>query len=333
VVDQLQAAPAPLTQVRQRFGNRVLAVLGEVAMAALVYELYSYIQARLSGSAAEALRNGNHIWHAERLLHLDPEPALSHLFERVTPLGVIACYWYVSLHFVATVGVLIYMYRSHGESYRQARAVLAVMTLAALFVFWAFPAAPPHMLDVHRFADVEAHYQQWGWWSDGALPRHAGALENPFAAMPSLHVGWALWCGVTLARLTRRRSLRLLAMAYPAGTVLVVLGTSNHYLADTVAALVLWFVADRIVRQVIRAKPSGDRRVLFLGGIDPRQGDGGGAQHDQQQDQAGPGARTKTQVFVIHDVADEDAHERINSRGGGQARRQRPRLERDLAEQ
>lgn len=311
----------------------MLAVIRELVLACAIYELYNLIQAKLSGSAAEALRNSRHIWHLERYLHLDPEPALSRLFERVPAIGVPACYWYVSLHFLATVGVLVYVYRWRPDAYRRARAVLAVMTLAALVVFWRFPAAPPHMLDSRVFVDVEAHYRNWGWWGDGALPRHAAALENPFAAMPSLHVAWALWCGVTMARLTSRRGLRALAMAYPAITVLVVLGTANHYLADAVAAVLLWLVTDRIVARFQRSSASGFVRRFFVGRIHPRELDDRGAQDDKQHDEGRPGTGSESKVLVVDHVADDDAGDRVDRRRGRQARRQGARLEGHLAEQ
>ena len=331
MVDQLRTIAAQPT--RPPVNRRLLAVIRELVLASAIYELYNLIQAKLSGSTSEALRNGNHIWRLERYLHLDPEPALSRFFERVPPIGVTACYWYVSLHFIATVGVLVFVFRWRPDAYRQARAVLAVMTLAALVVFWRFPAAPPHMINSRVFLGVESHYRRWGWWDDGALPRHAAALENPFAAMPSLHVAWALWCGVTMARLTQRRGLRILALAYPAITVLVVLGTSNHYLADAVAALLLWFVTDRIVGRVLRASGGWNARRLFVRRVDPRELDDRGAQHEKQQDEHQPGPGAKTKVLVVDDVADDDAGDRVDGRGGRQARRQWPGLKRNLAEQ
>lgn len=332
MVEQLRVIVAQPT--RPPVNRRWLAVVRELVLASLIYELYNVIQAQLSGGATEALLNGSRIWHLERYLHLDPEPAMSRFFERVPPLGVAACYWYVSLHFLVTVGVLVFVFRWRPDAYRQARAVLAVMTLVALVVFWQFPAAPPHMLDSTLFRNVESHFSRWGWWDDGALPRHAAALENPFAAMPSLHVAWALWCGVTMARLTRRRGLRLLALAYPAITVVVVLGTSNHYLADVMAALLLWFVSDRIVARVIRASGgSWNGRRLFVCRVDPRELDDRRAQDGQQHDEHQPGARSESKVLVVHDVADDDAGDRVDGRRGRQARGQWAGLEGNLAEQ
>lgn len=81
-----------------------------------------------------------------------------------------------------------------------------------------------------------ARYSAYGWWGgEASAPRGLGGLTNQFAAMPSLHVGWALWCGIALWRHGRRPLVRALGAAYPAVTTLVVMGTANHYFLDAVA--------------------------------------------------------------------------------------------------
>ena len=78
------------------------------------------------------------------------------------------------------------------------------MTASALLGFWRFPTAPPRLLTAGGFHDTLAAYSQWGWWgSDASVPAGAAAIANQFAAMPSLHMAWAAWCGATVYRLTR----------------------------------------------------------------------------------------------------------------------------------
>ncbi|MGN6607369.1 MAG: phosphatase PAP2 family protein [Jatrophihabitans sp.] len=89
-----------------------------------------------------------------------------------------------------------------------------------------------------------ARFASWGWWSDhGSVPRGFSKMTDQFAAMPSLHVGWALWAGWFLFRLGRRRVTRVLGACYPVGTALVVLGTGNHYLLDVIAGAATMVVA------------------------------------------------------------------------------------------
>jgi len=95
-------------------------------------------------------------------------------------------------------------------------------------------------------------FHTWGSWGSTSVD----AASNQFAAMPSLHVGWALWCTVTVWSLTRHRGARTAAAIYPVLTALVVLGTANHYLLDVAggaAALVFALAATA-------ALPSGFRR-------------------------------------------------------------------------
>jgi len=80
-----------------------------------------------------------------------------------------------------------------------------------------------------------------GWWSsDASVPAGAAAIANQYAAMPSLHMAWALWCGAMVVRNAGRRRVKLVGVLYPLLTALVVLGTANHYLRDVVAGAVVW---------------------------------------------------------------------------------------------
>ncbi len=215
----------------------------ELIFAAVLYEVYNLIQHLLTGSTAHAQHNGRDLFDWERRWHLDPERFLNKVFDAHTVLAVPACYLYATLHFLVTPAVLIWTYRARPAAYRQARTVLIVMTVSALAGFRWFPAAPPRLLNGAGFTDTLTHFSRWGWWGSDALPSAASSLANQYAAMPSLHVGWAVWSGATIFSLTRQRTVRVLALVYPAVTTVVVLGTGNHYLLDAVAGAVLWLVA------------------------------------------------------------------------------------------
>jgi len=74
---------------------------------------------------------------------------------------------------------------------------------------------------------------------DASAPKGLGFLTNELAAMPSLHVGWAVWVAWVVVRLSGSRPLRALAVTYAVGTTLVVIGTANHYVLDAVAGAVV----------------------------------------------------------------------------------------------
>ena len=105
------------------------------------------------------------------------------------------------------------------------------------------------------FHDTLAQYAAFGWWgADASAPQGLGGLTNQYAAMPSLHVGWALWCGIILWRYARNPLLRAAGAAYPVVIALVVLGTANHYLLDAVAGAAVMLAGHRLALLASRAR-------------------------------------------------------------------------------
>jgi hypothetical protein len=154
-----------------------------------------------------------------------------------------------------TPAVLVWLRRRHARSYGPARTALIVATLLGLVGFWLYPTAPPRMLAGSGFVDTLAYFSDWGWWStDASAPKGLGGLTNELAAMPSLHVGWAVWVGWYAATHARRRWVRALAVAYPVVTSVVVVATANHYWLDVVAGAALVGAVITGVTMVGRAK-------------------------------------------------------------------------------
>lgn len=220
----------------------------EVALAAAFYALYDTIRGLIGGGTAHAQHDGHDLLAIEGLLHLDPEHYLNQLLGHITLLAVPACFFYATLHFLITPGVLIWTYGARPDAYRRARTVLAVITLAALGGFWMFPTAPPRLLPAAGYQDTLAHFSNWGWWgSDASVPTAAQAIANQYAAMPSLHLAWAAWCAATIFTHTHHRGIRAAALTYPVLTALVVIATANHYLLDVLAGAALWALAHALV--------------------------------------------------------------------------------------
>jgi len=224
---ELGTAPPHTTRVRPRWAL-------ELGLVALLYLAYDTTRGLGQGTLASANNNGARFLQWERALHLDPETTLNHLLWHIPALAVASSYYYATLHFIVTPAALIWLYRSHPTSYRSARTALALATGASLIIFWLLPTTPPRLLPEAGIHDILAHVHQWGWWGgDGSAPRGFGSLTNQLAAMPSLHVGWALWSGWLIATHARRRTIRALGAAYPVLTAVVVMGTGNHYFLDT----------------------------------------------------------------------------------------------------
>lgn len=226
----------------------------ELLLIALLYAGYS--AARLLGAAdlSTATAHAYDLLHLEALLHLDVERYANRALGTVPLLALLSSYWYSLLHYVVTPAVLFWAYRASPAHYRRQRNALVVGSAVGLVGFTLLPMAPPRMLPgyVDTLSTTAAH----GWWGgDASAPRGLGALTNQLAAMPSLHVGWALWCAWVVLSLTRNRWVRIAAVAYPVGTTLVVIGTANHYVLDAVAGAAVMLAAVGLTRRPRAAAP------------------------------------------------------------------------------
>jgi hypothetical protein len=223
----------------------------EVLLLAVVYGLYTFTRGISAGGTNDAVTNARRVLRAEHVVGLAPERWLNHAVSTRPLLAVPADYAYATLHYVVTLAVLIWLWRAHPSAYGPARRTLTAATLLGLVGFATVPVAPPRMLP--GFIDTMTRYGNDGWWgSAGSAPKGLGSFTNQFAAMPSLHVGWAIWCGWMVARLARRAWVRRLAVAYPVLVVLVVLATANHYLVDAVGGLLILLAGHVLSRTAVR---------------------------------------------------------------------------------
>jgi PAP2 superfamily len=180
---------------------------------------------------APALAHAGDVLGVERSLHLDPELALDRWLAGHHTLGLVVSDYYDNAHFVVTLSLLGWLWWRRADIYRPLRNSLVLVNLIAFAVFWLYPVAPPRMLK--GFTDVVASTHAIGSWHGGALASHADEL----AAMPSLHIAWAVWCTVVLWRLSTRRWVRAIAVVYPCLTTAAVLGTGNHFVLDILGGL------------------------------------------------------------------------------------------------
>jgi len=187
---------------------------------------------------------------------------LNDALQSVPALAILASYWYSLLHYAVTPVILVWLRRRHAGTYVQARTALVAATLLGLVGFWLFPTAPPRMLAESGFVDTLAHFSRWGWWStDASAPKGLGGLTNELAAMPSLHVGWAVWVGWYTATHARHRLTRITAIGYPIVTSVVVVATANHWWLDVFAGAALVGAAIAVVRARDRTKLQGIDRA------------------------------------------------------------------------
>jgi hypothetical protein len=169
----------------------------EVLLVAGLYLVYDLLRASVGVAEPRAERNGFTVLRWEKSVHVDPEHLMNHLMTGAAYLAVPACFFYAAAYLIVTPAVLIWTYRRRSAAYCRARTILAVITATALLGFWIYPTAPPRLLIGGGFADTLAVYRSWGWWGGAdSVPAGMKSISNQFAAMPSLHVAWSLWCAL-----------------------------------------------------------------------------------------------------------------------------------------
>jgi hypothetical protein len=202
----------------------------------LLYEAYGLVQGLVPTHRSEAVANARRIMDLEQRLEIDPEPALNRFVAGHAWLAQPCDYWYSGLHFPVAVGVAMWLLWRHRQESRRLLTAVYTTTALALLGFWLVPVAPPRLLDGGGFVDTVVRFHTWGGWDSAAVE----SVANQYAALPSLHMAWSLWCAIAVSRVARDGLVRRVAWLYPAGTLFVILGTGNHWLLDAAAgALVL----------------------------------------------------------------------------------------------
>ena len=211
----------------------------EIGIIAIGYWLYSLGRNAIPEQASIATRHGLSIQHLQERLHLDFELSVNKWIGAHEWIAQILDYYYATLHFIITIGVLLWLFLRRPHIYRGARTVLFTLTLIALAGFALFPVAPPRLLPGYSYIDTVIKFHTWGSLADPEIASHS----NQYAAMPSLHIGWALWSGLAIFMCARRMWVRVLGLLYPWFTLLVIVGTANHYLIDAVGGAVVVVLA------------------------------------------------------------------------------------------
>ncbi|WP_308285474.1 phosphatase PAP2 family protein [Actinoplanes hulinensis] len=223
-------------------GSGRLSALREFALIAVLFLVYKVARLAANGHVGEAFRNARAVWDAERWLRLPGELAAQQSLLGWDILVEAVNSYYAYVHFPATAVCLVWLYRYRPAHYRWTRNVLVLLTGGALGVHFLVPLAPPRMLTETGMLDLGRLYGPAVYG-----PPETDQISNQYAAMPSLHVGWALVVAIALiaATTTRYRGLWLL---HPAITLLVVVVTGNHYWLDALAAAALLAVAYAMLR-------------------------------------------------------------------------------------
>jgi hypothetical protein len=230
--------------VRRLRGPRRPRLWFEILLIAVSYWTYSLIRNAVPEQEQAALRNADWLWRLEQHLGIAVEDAVNHAVNSVTWLIVGMNYYYATLHFVVTLGVLVWLFRSHPGRYLATRTVLFATTGVALLGYWLYPLAPPRLMEGGDFIDTVVVHQTWGSMASGDLKN----MSNQYAAMPSMHIGWSLWCGLTIFALASVPWVKVLGLLYPAATLVVIVATANHFWLDAVGGVLCLGFGYAVVR-------------------------------------------------------------------------------------
>jgi hypothetical protein len=221
-------------QRRAVTARRLRAAGAFIREAALVVGLFALWQFAGSFSLMGpdgAIDRARWLWRAERVLHLPSEAALQGLILPYPLIVQMFDLYYDILHFPVLIACLIWLFVRHRERYAQFRITLVAFTGLCLLI-QLIPVAPPRMISKANLVDTALLYGQSVYG-----PINADSPDQ-LSAMPSVHVAWAVIVGYSVWRVSTSK-WRWIGPLHTVMTVLVVVGTANHFWADGIVAVAL----------------------------------------------------------------------------------------------
>jgi hypothetical protein len=228
-----------------------LDALRQLALFAGAYYAYRIVRGLVDGQAAVAFENARTLVGAERTMGLFFEPGLQAWAQGEAWIVTGANWMYVNSHFVITTTFLIWLYIARNHAYYYVRNMFMIAMGLALVGYLAYPTAPPRYMPEWGFTDTVAAFV------GDAAEQSANVLYNPFAAVPSMHVAFALMIAIPAIKLVKTRALKVLWALYPVLVTFVVVVTANHFWLDAVlGALVAAISAAGASYALGRARPA-----------------------------------------------------------------------------
>lgn len=199
----------------------------QLALFAAAYYGYQIVRGMADGQVAAATWNATKIINLEHQLHLFVEPSVQAWAASMGWLSDFAAWMYINSHFVVTVGGLVYIYLLRNSAFYFVRNMFMIAMGIALVGYALYPTAPPRLMPEWGFTDTVAAFTNVRVENEPV-----SALLNLYAAVPSMHVCFALMIGWPLARLVKPKPLKALWFLYPFLVTFVVVATGNHWIVD-----------------------------------------------------------------------------------------------------
>lgn len=228
-------------------------VLRQVALFGAVYLGYNLVRGLVEGKASAAFQHARDLIQIERTLHVFVEPSIQAWASGSHALMDVSSWLYVNAQTSVTLAALVYLYLRHNRSFYFVRNMLVIAMAIALVGYAVFPTAPPRFLPEWGFIDSVSDLT-------GMHVSHASAsmtaLFNPYAAVPSMHVAFALMIGWPLASLSRTPAARVLWRLYPLLIAFVIVATANHFILDALLGALTAGVSAVGARRLARIRPA-----------------------------------------------------------------------------
>ncbi len=203
-------------------------VVRQVALFLAAYLLYQLIRGLIDGgSVYKPFGDATKIIHFERLLHVFAEPSVQAWTASTRWLMDFADWTYLNAHYVVTLGALVFIYLRRNDSFYFVRNMFMVAMAIALVGYAIYPTAPPRLMPEWGFTDSISQFT-------GTITDHGPTKPflNFYAAVPSMHVCFAVMVGWPMARLVDHWPARIAWGLYPLLITFVVVATGNHYFTD-----------------------------------------------------------------------------------------------------
>src|SRR3954454_4119953 len=196
----------------------------------LAYLLYSAARWVTVGDIDVAKANAGWIMSVEHHLGVASEASLQHGLRGTWMLWILN-HLYLAAQLVVLPGSLVFLYRRSRPLYERLRNTILATWLISIPVYAVFPVAPPRLDDVRL---VDTITSQTGFALRG---KPTTSFYTELAAVPSLHVGFAVAIGIALAAGLQNRVAKAIALLWGRKIALAVLATGNHFVFDIVAGV------------------------------------------------------------------------------------------------
>src|SRR5258705_6175090 len=230
-----------------------LDALRQVSLFAAAYLAYMIVRGIADGSANGAFAHARDLISLERTLHLFVGPSIQAWASGSHFVMVLASWLYVNAQGSITIAALLYLYMRHNRNFYFVRNMFMIAMAIALIGYTIFPTAPPRFLPEWGFIDTVSDFTPVNVSHTSAS---MSSLLNPYAAVPSMHVCFAIMIGWPLSLLVRTSVMRVLWIVYPFVMTFVIVVTANHFIVDALLGALTAGASAYGAIWLARARPS-----------------------------------------------------------------------------